>query len=180
MSATITLVLALIGSDRPGLVEALSDAVARRGGSWLESRMARLAGKFAGILRVEVPDAARAALEADLASLEACGLRIVVEASADAATPLPVSRLLDLELVGQDRPGIVREISQALASRGVNVEELVTDRVSAPMSGEALFRAHARLRSPTAVALNDLTAALEAVAHDLMVDVALGEAHQDE
>jgi len=180
VKATSTLVLALIGSDRPGLVEALSDTVARHGGSWLESRMAHLAGKFAGILRVEVPDAARPALETDLESLTARGLRVVVEASAADAAPPPASRLLELELVGHDRPGIVREISQALATRGVNVEELVTDCVSAPMSGELLFRARARLRAPMAVALGDLTAALEAVAHDLMVDVALGEAHQDE
>ncbi len=180
MNATKNLVLVLIGPDRPGLVEAVSEAVVRHGGNWLESRMARLAGQFAGILRVAVPETARAALEVDLGALQSRGLRIVVEASAAEAAPAPASRMLDLELVGHDRPGIVREISQALARRGVNVEELVTECVSAPMSGELLFRARARLRSPLTVAVSDLTAALEVVAHDLMVDVALGEAHQDE
>jgi glycine cleavage system regulatory protein len=179
VNVTTTLVLTLIGSDRPGLVEAVSETVARHGGNWLESRMARLAGKFAGVLRVAVPEANAAGLEADLSGLGAQGLRVLVEASPD-AVPAGPSRLLELELVGQDRPGIVREISQALAGRGVNVEELTTDCVSAPMSGEQLFRARARLRAPLSLAITDLTAALEAVAHDLMVDVALGEAHHDD
>ena len=50
------LVLTLIGSDRPGLVEAVAEVIAGHGGNWLESRMAHLAGKFAGILRVEIPE----------------------------------------------------------------------------------------------------------------------------
>ncbi|MBN2193238.1 MAG: glycine cleavage system protein R [Polyangiaceae bacterium] len=179
MNTTKVLVLTLIGPDRPGLVEAVSETVARHGGNWLESRMARLAGQFAGILRVSVPEGKASVLEADLGGMDTHGLRILVQGSVESPPDVP-SRLLDLELVGQDRPGIVREISQALAGRGVNVEELVTDCVSAPMSGEQLFRAHARLRAPRELAIADLTTALEAVAHDLMVDVALGEAHSDD
>ena len=49
------LVLTLIGPDRPGLVEAVAQPIAANGGNWLESRMAHLGGKFAGILRVDVP-----------------------------------------------------------------------------------------------------------------------------
>jgi glycine cleavage system regulatory protein len=170
------LVLTLIGPDRPGLVEAVAAVIASHGGNWLESRMTRLAGKFAGILRAELPaDRVSDALRA-LGALEASGVRIATETvargeSAAAATPLRMR----LELVGVDRPGIVREVSQLLASHGVNVEELVTDRVSAPMSGEILFEARANVAVPASTDVTRLRAALERTANDLMVDVKLEE-----
>jgi glycine cleavage system regulatory protein len=176
------LVLTLIGPDRPGLVEAVSEIVASHGGNWLESRMAHLAGKFAGILRVEVGEDKAKALLAGLADLESRGLRVVGEAAgtaavevADAAGRPTTGRTFVLELVGLDRPGIVREISQLLSGSGANVEELATDCDSAPMSGEMLFRAKARLRLPTDADLAKLRAALERLASDMMIELRLVE-----
>ncbi len=168
------LVLTLIGPDRPGLVEAVADTIAAGGGNWLESRMAHLAGQFAGILRVEVEPARAPALVQALSQLETRGLRIVVETT---RAPEPkASAVVEVELVGQDRPGIVKEISQLLASKGVNVEDLKTDRASAPMSGELLFSARARLRMPERLAVAELRAALEQLAADLMVEMRVVEA----
>jgi glycine cleavage system regulatory protein len=169
-----SLVLTVIGADKPGLVEALSEAVASHEGNWLESRMARLSGRFAGILRVSVPPERTAALAAALSRLEERGLRVVVETSVEDEGAEP-HHGLQLELVGADRPGIVREISRVLAERGVNVDELSSECTSAPMSGEALFRASARLRVPVSLPLEELRARLEALAHDLMVDLTLDE-----
>jgi glycine cleavage system regulatory protein len=166
------LVLTLIGPDRPGVVEAVAEAVAAHGGNWLESRMARLAGMFAGILRVELPEGQGPALRAALATLESRGMRIVVEGAS--ATPSP-SGLVELTAVGQDHPGIVRDISQVLARRGINIEELITDRSSAPMAGGMLFTARARLRVPPGLEVADLRSELERLAHDLMVELALLE-----
>ena len=168
------LVLTLIGPDRPGLVEAVAEVVARHGGNWLESRMAHLAGKFAGILRVEVPPEQAASLSAALAELEGRGLKVVGEPSGELGRPT-AGRTLDLELVGLDRPGIVRDISQLLANGGANVEELSTDRSSAPMSGEMLFLAKARVRLHGDADLATLRAALERLASDLMVEIRLVE-----
>ena len=168
------LVLTLIGPDRPGLVEAVAEVVARHGGNWLESRMAHLAGKFAGILRVEVPPEQADALSAALAELETRGLRVVGEPSGEAGRPAP-GRTLALELVGLDRPGIVRDISQLLANGGANVEELSTDRTSAPMSGEMLFSASTRVRLPPHADVARLRAELERMASDLMVEIRLVE-----
>ena len=168
-----TLILTLLGPDRPGLVEAVAGPVAAHGGNWLESRMARLAGQFAGILRVEVPDGQAAALEQALARLEASGLRVVVTRATEPAAP-EERRLMVLDLVGLDRPGLVREISQVLAERGVNIEELSTDRGAAAMSGELLFRSHARVHVPAATDAAELRARLERLAGDLMVQVTLG------
>ena len=168
------LVLTLIGPDRPGLVEAVAEVVAAHGGNWLESRMARLAGKFAGILRIEVASDKAAALQAALAELDARGLKVVGEPSGEKFSSAS-GRTLDLELVGLDRPGIVREISQLLATSGANVEELSTDRTSAPMSGEMLFRAKARVCLPSNADLTTLRTALERLASDLMIEIRLVE-----
>jgi glycine cleavage system regulatory protein len=169
------LVLTLIGPDRPGLVEAVAEVVSGHGGNWLESRMAHLAGQFAGILRIEVPEDQVKAVLAGLTALEARGLRVAGEPSAELAGKPTAGRTFELELVGLDRPGIVREISQLLAGSGANVEELATDRSSAPMSGEMLFHAKARVRLPGDADLANLRAALERLASDLLVEIRLVE-----
>ena len=166
------LVLTLIGPDRPGIVEAIAEPIARHGGNWLESRMAHLAGKFAGILRIEVPSGQEAALTAALSALDADGLKLTVEAGPAPAAEAG-SRTFLLELMGLDRPGIVREISHALAERGVNIEELITDRTTAAMSGELLFRSRARVSIPPRTDPEGLRERLEQLAGDLMVQVTL-------
>ncbi|MDX2021049.1 MAG: ACT domain-containing protein [Deltaproteobacteria bacterium] len=168
------LVLTLIGPDRPGLVESVAQTIAAGGGNWLESRMAHLAGQFAGILRVEAPSEKADDLVSALRRLEDRGLRLVVQPAVAPSIDAD-SRSLELELVGQDRPGIVKEISQLLAGKGVNVESLQTDRLSAPMSGELLFSATAHVRVPNAVSVAELRGALERLAQDLMVEIRLAD-----
>lgn len=170
----VSLVLTVIGPDRPGIVEALADKAAAFEANWEESRMARLSGQFAGILRISVPQARADALTTALAQLEAEGLKVVVEKIA-AAGPDERFRTLTLEIVGNDRAGIVREISHELTRRGINVEELNTECDSAPMSGQILFKASARLSVPGDVSIDDLQGSLERIAADLMVDLSLDE-----
>src|SRR4029079_4357464 len=110
--------MTLIGVDRPGLVRSVAELVVQHGGNWLESRMSRLGGQFAGILRVEVPDDKEPALVADLRSLQKTGLNVVVHPD-DTKGEIEGGRNAVLSIVGQDRPGIVRQISQALADYGV-------------------------------------------------------------
>jgi glycine cleavage system regulatory protein len=167
-----SLVLTVLGPDRPGLVESIARIVAEHGGNWIESRMAHLAGHFAGVLRVEVPAERAAALQTALAALRAHGLESLVHPDAG-PPPVAGSPLVQLDLVGQDRPGIVREISRVLATLRVNVEEFTTDCSAAANSGQPLFRARATLRLPPGVFEATLRTALEQVAHDLMVDLRL-------
>ena len=167
-----SLTLTLIGQDRPGLVETLSECIVAAGGNWLESRMARLAGQFAGILLAEVPEARVEALLDSLQELEAQGLRVTVKRGVG-ETPAEGQQLLQLELIGHDRPGIVHEIAQALAARRVNIEELTTRVVSGSFSGDSLFQATARLRVPGDVTADALRDVLEPLANELMVDITL-------
>ncbi len=165
-------VMTVMGPDRPGLVEALARVVAEHGGNWLESRMARLAGQFAGVVRVEIDPARQSAFLAALGSLEKDGLSVQARPSDIPAAASAVA--LTLEIVGQDRPGIVSQIARIVASHGLNIEEFTSGVISAPMTGEPMFQALARLHAPASADLNTLRSALEAIAADLMVDVTLG------
>ena len=168
-----SLVVTVIGKDRPGLVESVSAVVEDCGGNWVESRMSRLAGEFAGILRVSVPGELADSLTRGLEALEANGLRVVVERGVEEGEA--EGHLIRLDLIGTDRPGIVHKIAEALAARNVNVDELDTECDGAPWSGDTLFKAQARLRAPNDLDLDELREGLEAIAGDLMVDITLGE-----
>jgi glycine cleavage system regulatory protein len=171
---TRMLVMTVIGPDRPGLVESVAELVAGHGGNWLESRMSRLGGQFAGILRVEVPSEKEVALVSALKQLQERGLTTVVHPDQSKPTA-GAARLSGLEIVGQDRPGIVREISRALADFDVNVEELQTECASAAMSGETLFKARAKLSIPKTCDIAALRTELERIAEDLIVEISLAE-----
>ncbi len=171
-----TLVLTAIGDDHAGLVRALSGVITEHGGNWETSRMAHLAGKFAGIVMVTVADENTEALIADLEPLERQGLLdITAELTAPRARREDETRLT-LELVGLDQPGIVRDISDALAARKVNIEELETETEAAPMDGGTLFRARATLVLPQDLSADDLSDVLEELAVQLMVDIELDDA----
>jgi glycine cleavage system regulatory protein len=170
-----TLVLTVIGDDRAGLVDALAGPIAAHGGNWDRSHMARLSGKFAGIVVVSVPDERIDALTSELGTLAGQGLLDVSVAIASADPPEVRDDLLHLHLIGQDRPGIVREVASALAHRNVSIEELQTSASSAPMSGELLFEATAFLRVPAGTDHADVRSTLEAIANELMVDLDVSE-----
>ena len=167
------LVLTVIGEDRPGLVEALAGLISEHEGSWDESRMARLAGHFAGVVQVHLPDRRADDLIGALPRLAERGLQASVVDSDESLVNVDRRHTFRLELVGQDRPGIVREISSSLAALGVSVQDLRTVVESAAMSGERLFRAQAELAPPANVDLEKVRAALERLADELMVELIL-------
>jgi glycine cleavage system regulatory protein len=166
------LILTIAGKDRPGLVERVAGVVAAHGGNWLESRLIQLGGYFAGVVRVEVPAAAHTSLSADLAALARDGLTVTVVPAAAAASP---GREVRLNVTGLDHPGIVSQISATVARSGLNVEEFSSEVTSAPMSGEPLFTASMRLSGSPEADLLALTAALETLSEELMVEISLSE-----
>lgn len=168
-----TLVLTAIGDDKAGLVGVLAGVISEHGGSWQESHMAELAGKFAGIVVVDVPGPNADALIAALAPLEDQGLLDISVTAAAEAQSGPAPSVFTLELVGQDRPGIVADISQVLADAGVSIDELHTLTRDAPMAGGTLFEANAILHVPDGVTGPVLAERLEGLANELMVDIDL-------
>jgi glycine cleavage system regulatory protein len=164
-----SLVLTAIGDDRAGLVSALADVVAAHDGNWERSQMAELAGKFAGIVLVTVPDTRVDELTSALGPLAGV-LDVQVHIGGDEITD---AQHFSLHLLGNDQPGIVRELSTVLAHHGVNIDELSTETWEAPMAGGVLFEADAVLEAPADLDEATLRAALEAVANELMVEIEL-------
>lgn len=167
------LVLTVIGKDSLGLVEALANVIANHEGSWDESRMARLAGHFVGVVQIHLPENQAEGFIAALPTLADRGLSVSVVESDRTRMDVDHHNSLRLELVGKDRPGIVREISSKLASFGVSIQDLRTVIESASMSGEQIFRAEAELVLPSQTTFEQIRAALEQLADDIMVDIAL-------
>lgn len=170
----VTLVLTVLGADRPGLVDAVAAAVERHGANWERSQMVRLGGRFAGIVEVRVPAHQAADLRAAMASFaDDHGLEVLLDDAGD--EPEARGRRVTLSLVGADRPGLVRAVTAALVEIGANIESLTSSTESAPMDGTPLFRADAVVVLPAGADEGRLRSSLEALAGRLMVDVDLVE-----
>jgi len=167
-----SLVITLIGDDRPGIVEAISKIIVEHNGEWVESRMANLGGKFAGILRANLPDDQCESFTDKLKSSSE-GLEISIEQVNDDAVSAP-QQCYHLELIGQDRPGIIHRISTLLVNHGATVQELESEVVEASMSGEKLFKATITLCLADGRSEEELRRVLEQLADELIVDIELG------
>ena len=166
------LILTVISQDKPGIVEAVANVVTSNGGNWLESRLTQLAGKFAGVVRIQVEKDKQQGLVEALQALGARQINVLVDEADDTFAPAS-TQLASFHAVGPDRPGIVREISQAFAHYNINVEELSTRYSSMPYSGDPLFEAEGKLQVPEHFALHELEERLDEVANHLAVDISV-------
>jgi len=162
-------ILTAIGDDRPGLTQSLADAIVAADGNWLESHFATLGGKFIGSVLVDLPQDKIGELEEAAGRMDASGFRVsLLETS---AMPTPAGQPLRFELVGKDRPGIVREVSTALASLGVSIDDLETGTEEGAMFGGTIFRAKANVLVPKGTSLDQVRQALEGISGEIMVDI---------
>ncbi len=169
---TVSVILTVAGSDRPGLTQQLAEAIHGAGGNWLESQLARLGGKYVGAVLVEASDVAR--LEAAVRAIDPTTLSVTLIAAA--AEDVVQGHALTLDIVGTDRPGIVREVTTVLAGLDVNIEDLDTSVADGAWSGERIFRARAALTVPVGTDPEAVIAALEAISGEIMVDVTVAKA----
>jgi|TARA_B110000240_G_scaffold183918_1_gene218059 glycine cleavage system regulatory protein len=163
------LVVTVLAEDRPGIVESISQTVSAHTGNWMESRMNRLAGKFAGILLIEVASQNSLPLQEALAALNQQGISIRIENSTSSHDQHMIDTCIDI--TANDRPGIVNEIAALLSSNNVNLKSLETFCASAPMSAGIMFHAQAYIQLPEALSQDDLMRLLESLSDDLMVEV---------
>jgi glycine cleavage system regulatory protein len=168
-----SLVITAIGTDRPGIVNAVSDVARRFGANWAGSRMASLAGQFAGMVHFEVPAQNAEPLAQALRGLESSGLRVVI-ATVETPPPPAGRRMVRLELTGLDRPGIVRDLSRRLAEQGVSIDDLHTEIVDGSNAAEHLFKVKAMLVVPESLTNETLRHSLDALANEMMLDIGLG------
>ncbi len=167
-----SIIITLIGDDRSGIVESISRTIVDFQGEWVESRMANLCGKFTGLLRANLPDDQCEAFTSALKA-RAGDLSITIE-QVDKVQALSTDPSYKLELLGQDRPGIVHKISAALAENGATVDDMETEVIEASMSGEQLFKATIVLRLEQGRDVDELSQVLERLANELIVDIELG------
>ncbi len=172
--ATTSLVVSIVGADRHGIVSLLADRAQRFGANWAASRLTRLATEFAGTVHFEVPRENADALATALRSLESSGLQIVI-ARSDGATVPDSLRSVELELVGEDRLGIVSRLTKILAERSVSIESIHTEIIRSGVSGKQTFKIEAHLLVPAALSVDALRLELGTLASEMMVDIALGE-----
>ncbi|OJJ12853.1 amino acid-binding protein [Alphaproteobacteria bacterium AO1-B] len=168
------LVFTVIAEDRSGLVEKIADVIAGAGGNWIESSMARLGGEFAGIVRISVPAENASQLTAALKALGSDGIDITLR-SGQGSDNEALGASAHLDLVSQDHPGILRDITHILSEHKVSIEYLETSVEAGSMQGGFLFKASADLRLPTGLTPAQLSDALQATAADLMADISLAE-----
>ena len=172
--ATTSLVVSIVGTDRHGIVSSLADRAERFGANWAASRLTRLATEFAGTVHFEVPRENADALASALRGLESSGLQIVIARSDGASVPDSL-RSVELELVGEDRLGIVSRLTKILAERSVSIESLHTEIIRSGVSGKQTFKIEAHLLVPAALSVDALRLELGTLASEMMVDIALGE-----
>ena len=171
-----TLILSVMGSDRPGLTRALAGAVVSAGGNWLESHLSRLGGLYVGSVLVELDAEGVDALRAAVQAVDSEGLEVRIAPAVDG--PGGEGEAVRFSLVGQDQPGIVHQVTTILSGLGVNIEAF-DSRISAePHSGAALFNMEARLRLPADLDAEGVQAALEEISAEIMVDISLSPAEE--
>ena len=127
-------------SRPPGLVAAVADVVTAHGGNWENSELAELAGAFAGIIEVSVAADRVDELRAALSGLDGSAHRHRPCERAERRRG-SCARQFAFRLVGNDHPGIVREISATLSAQGLSIERMRSETRDAAMSGGRLFEA---------------------------------------
>ena len=165
------LVLSVVGSDRPGLTQALAAAVLSAGGNWLESHLSHLGGLYVGSVLVELAADGVEGLRSAVSAVDAHGLDVRIAPAIEGAGA--AGETLQFGLVGQDRPGIVNQVTGVLSSLGANIEAFRTWIDIEPHAGAPLFHMDARLRLPPELPVAKVQAALEAISGEIMVDISI-------
>jgi len=188
-------ILIAVGSDRPGLVDDLSQFIFDHGGNIEGSRMVNLRGQFAMMLLIAgeeptlqglrdgLPDfSARTDLHAELRPAgQPGGPGAGTKADTTASAPLAAgggSHALPyhLTVTALDQPGLVHRIAHTLRDLHANIESLNTHLAPAPITGAPLFEMELTLSLPTQTSVSKLRQALSAVCDDLNVDWVLERA----
>ena len=164
-----SILISVLGDDKPGLLDSLSEIIVLNDGDWVESNMSTVEAKFAGILRVNVPAKNCKKLIKELTSSK-LGLQIACEETA----PVKLSdyKSYNIELIGQNHVGIINQLSHVLTyDLKANVEGIKTEIIDASMSGEQLFKAQINLHLPTSIDERLIKDKLELIADEMMVEI---------
>lgn len=168
------LIVTITCPDRPGIVERITQRAVTHAANWEDSRLARLGGDFAGIVKLTVDSAHAERLTQALLALADQETTILVKAThEDLAQPPTGHTLLQLQLFGADHEGIVHKVAAYLAGHGINVETMDTSISRAPMSAAPLFQMNAVIRVPAGLSAEELGNSLRLIGNEMGVDIDL-------
>ena len=171
------LILTAVGPDQVGLVEKISQFIARHSCNIDDSKMAVFCGEFALIFLIsgESGNLAKIANDHDQLEIET-GLTISIKTP---ATRKPVESFLPYKLTAScmDHPGIVHQISAVLSSLGINIEAMETKTYAAPLSGTPIFRLEADISVPTETDMNSLRQRFADIQKEENIDIELSLVH---
>jgi glycine cleavage system regulatory protein len=166
------LVLTVIGQDKKGLVNQLSKICLENEANWMGSNLSYLSGYFAGVIELTVSDQNLEKLVSALESMDE--LKITIHHCEH--TLAEENQQIELVITGNDRKGIVQELTSVINHKGANIISFVSKHQSAPNWGGDLFNAIAKVSLPKDMDANVVIEALEHIATDIIVDVELEKA----
>jgi glycine cleavage system transcriptional repressor len=168
-----TVVLTGVGRDRVGIVAELAQVLYEQGCNLLDSSMTQLRGEFALILMVEL-DGSISQLEKRLAALEAqLGMKIHVRELAEDELRDAVQdeqNQFMVSVYGADKPGIVANVTRALAERRLNITDVQTKSTGA---ASKVFLMILEVSAPVSVSAFDVEKQLKAIGAELSVDISV-------
>ena len=176
MADTNHLILTAVGPDRVGLVEKISQFIARHGCNIEDSKMAVFCGEFAVIVLISGEVKKLSTIASDYRAIESeTGLTISTKTPAARAT---TQAFLPYKLTAScmDHPGIVYRISNVLSSMGVNIESMETKTYAAPISGTPIFQLEADVAVPVQTNINQLRERFGEIQREENIDIELSAA----
>jgi len=162
-------VISTIGRDRPGIVNELSEAVARLGLNIEDSRMAVLGGEFAVLMAVSGEAAALAELDLHLGERARADDFAYLYRPTESRTPAP-SLPYAVRVVAMDHPGIVHGIARFFSSRNVNIRDLETEAEHAAHTGTPIFNLTMTVEVPAGTRIGQLRGEFEAYCDEQDLD----------
>lgn len=165
------LVFSLLGPDRTGLVDRVTEVLGSSGANLEDSRMAVLGGEFSMMFLCSVEPGQAEKLIGDVrhAATE-LGL-LMLHKQTTTRQNQAGTLALQVAVRGADHEGIVHDLVHHLVEQGVSVDALESQLVNAPYSGVPLFEMQMRISAPASLSLSGLRKRLQAVGDDLNVDV---------
>jgi glycine cleavage system transcriptional repressor len=169
-------VFTITGSDRPGIVDAVTDVLLQHEGNVESSRMSRLGGEFAMLLLVSLPPEQFDNLDRIVNVLVNMGFKVLTSSTERSyGKRYPGWKPYRIEVQGADHEGIIHQVAHYLSKQGINIESMDTKVIPAPMSGYPVFTMSALVYVPPALQDYDWIDEFEDESNQLDVDITVAE-----
>lgn len=160
------LIFTLLGKDKPGLIDSLAQKVFNLGGNWLSSSFAHMAGNFTGFVQIDLPQDKHQELIDALTQHPDLKINLITGEEDNSQ----LTQSANIEIMGNDKPGIVQELTSVLHQFNINIVKFESSCGSAPNWGSSLFKAQAVINAPADFDMSQLQTSLEQISDDLVVD----------